>query len=149
MRLHELAPAKGAKKPRKRVGRGNGSGHGTYSGRGLKGQKARSGGQVNPRFEGGQVPLVLRLPRKRGFTNIFKQEFHLVNLDRLDRFEAGSLVTPEELAEAGLIRDTRLPVKLLGRGELAKPLRIRVHQWSQSAQQKVEAAGGALERVTE
>lgn len=149
MKLHELAPAEGAKKARKRVGRGNGSGHGTYSGRGSKGQKARSGGQVNPRFEGGQAPLVLRLPRKRGFTNIFKKQFHLVNLEGLDRFEAGSQVTPETLAEAGLIRNARLPVKLLGRGDLSKALKIRVHQWSKSAQQKVEAAGGALERVTE
>ncbi|MHB0869674.1 MAG: 50S ribosomal protein L15 [Chloroflexota bacterium] len=149
MKLHELAPAEGAKKPRKRVGRGNGSGHGTYSGRGSKGQKARSGGQVNPRFEGGQAPLVLRLPRKRGFTNIFKQQFHLVNVEGLDRFEAGSQVTPETLVEAGLIRDARLPVKLLGRGDVSKALKIHVHQWSKSAQQKVEAAGGALERVTE
>jgi len=148
MKLHELAPAEGAKKARKRVGRGNGSGHGTYSGRGSKGQKARSGGQVNPRFEGGQLPLMLRLPRKRGFTNIFKQRFHIVNLDSLDRFEAKSEITPQLLADAGLIRDTHLPVKLLGTGELAKPMTIRVHKWSQSAQLKVEAAGGALEKVT-
>lgn len=148
MKLHELSPAEGAKKDRKRVGRGNGSGHGTFSGRGSKGQKARSGGAVNPRFEGGQVPMVLRLPHKRGFTNIFKVQYHLVNLDGLDRFEAGSEVTPESLAAAGLIRDTELPVKLLGRGDLSKRLTIRVHGWSQSAQQKVEAAGGALERLT-
>ncbi len=148
MRLHELAPAEGAKKDRKRVGRGNGSGHGTFSGRGSKGQKARSGGQVNPRFEGGQVPMVLRLPHKRGFTNIFKERYHLVNLDGLDRFESGSEVTPEALAAAGIIRDVDLPVKLLGRGEISKQLTIRVHKWSQSAQQKVEAAGGALERLT-
>lgn len=148
MKLHELAPAEGAKKYRKRVGRGNGSGHGTYSGRGLKGQKSRSGGQINPRFEGGQVPLVLRLPHKRGFTNIFKKQFHLVNVDALDRFEAGSEVTPEALAAAGLVRDTKLQVKLLGDGELSKPLTIRVHKWSGSAQRKVEAAGGTLERLT-
>ncbi|HEX2923906.1 MAG TPA: 50S ribosomal protein L15 [Chloroflexota bacterium] len=147
MKLHELAPTEGAKKARKRVGRGNGSGHGTFSGRGSKGQKARSGGQVNPRFEGGQIPIVLRLPRKRGFNNIFKQRFHIVNLDSLDQFAAKTEVTPELLAEAGLIRDTFLPVKLLGTGELAKPMTIRVHRWSQSAQQKVEAAGGALEKV--
>ncbi len=148
MKLHELAPAEGAKKSRKRVGRGNGSGHGTYSGRGLKGQKSRSGGNVDPRFEGGQIPLVLRLPRKRGFTNIFKERFHVVNLGSLDRFADESEVTPQALAEAGLIRDTRLPVKLLGDGEISKRLTIRVHKWSQSAQQKVEAAGGALERFT-
>lgn len=148
MKLHELAPPEGAKKDRKRVGRGNGSGHGTYSGRGLKGQKSRSGGQINPRFEGGQIPLVLRLPRKRGFTNIFKEQFHIINVDALDRFEAGSEVTPETLVAAGLIRDTGLQVKLLGDGELAKPLTIRVHKWSESAQRKIEAAGGTLERIT-
>jgi large subunit ribosomal protein L15 len=148
MKLHELSPADGAKKDRKRVGRGNGSGHGTYSGRGLKGQKARSGGGVKPRFEGGQVPLVLRLPHKRGFTNIFKQRYHVVNVDELDRFEESSEVTPELLASARLIRDTNLPVKLLGRGDLSKRLTVRVHSWSQSAQQKVEGAGGALERLT-
>lgn len=148
MKLHELAPAEGAKKARKRVGRGNGSGHGTYSGRGLKGQKSRSGGQVNPRFEGGQVPLVLRLPHKRGFTNIFKEQFHIVNVDGLDRFAAGTEVTPETLKESGLIRDTRLPVKLLGDGEISKPLTVRVHKWSRSAEEKVQAAGGTLERLT-
>ncbi len=149
MKLHDLAPAEGAKKERKRIGRGNGSGHGTYSGRGLKGQKARSGGQVNPRFEGGQLPLVLRLPFKRGFHNMFKVRFHTVNVGSLAGLDAGSEVTPETLAEAGLIRDTRYRVKLLGDGEIAKPLKVRVHQWSKSAQQKLEAAGGTLERLTE
>lgn len=149
MKLHDLAPADGAKKSRKRVGRGNGSGHGTYSGRGSKGQKARSGGQVNPRFEGGQVPLVLRLPHKRGFTNRFKQHFHLVNVESLEDFEAGSEITPETLVAAGLIRDTGLHVKLLGDGEISKSLKVRVHKWSKSAQEKLEAAGGSLERLTE
>lgn len=149
MKLHELAPAEGAKTARKRVGRGNGSGHGTFSGRGSKGQKARSGGQVNPRFEGGQIPLVLRLPRKRGFTNIFKEQFHIVNVDSLNRFEAGITVTPEALRDAGLIRDTKLPVKLLGAGEISKAVAVRLHRWSKGAQQKVEAAGGTLERLTE
>lgn len=148
MKLHELAPPEGAKKNRKRVGRGNGSGHGTYSGRGCKGQKSRAGGQIDPRFEGGQLPLVLRLPYKRGFTNIFKEHFHLVNVDGLDRFEAGSVVTPGTLRDAGLIRDTKLKVKLLGDGEIGKPLTVRVHNWSQSAKQKIEAAGGTVERQT-
>lgn len=148
MKLHELAPPEGAKKDRKRVGRGNGSGHGTFSGRGSKGQKARSGGSVDPRFEGGQIPLVLRLPYKRGFHNPFKEQYHLVNVGSLDGFEANSEVTPEALAEAGLIRDTELKVKLLGEGELSKAVTVRVHKWSQSAQQKVEAAGGTLERLT-
>jgi len=149
MRLHELAPAEGAKKPRKRVGRGNGSGHGTYSGRGIKGQKARSGGHVHPRFEGGQIPLVLRLPFKRGFTNIFKEHFHIINVDSLEGFEPGATITPEVLVEAGLVRDTKRKVKLLGDGAISKPLTVRVHRWSQSAQQKVEAAGGTIERLTE
>ncbi len=149
MRQHDLAPADGAKKDRKRVGRGNGSGHGTFSGRGSKGQKARSGGQVNPRFEGGQLPLVLRLPFKRGFHNPFKKQFHVVNVGALAEFETGSEITPEILAAAGLIRDTRLPVKLLGDGEITTALKVRVEQWSKSAQEKLEAAGGTLERLTE
>lgn len=148
MKLHELAPPEGAKKARKRVGRGNGSGHGTYSGRGIKGQKSRSGGQINPRFEGGQIPLVLRLPHKRGFTNIFKERFHIVNVGSLEALAAGAEVTPESLHAMGLIRDTKLPVKLLGDGEVSKPMTVRVHRWSQSARQKVEAAGGTLERLT-
>ncbi len=149
MKLHDLAPSEGAKKDRKRVGRGNGSGHGTYSGKGLKGQKARAGGGVNPRFEGGQSPLVLRLPYKRGFHNPFKKQFHLVNVRSLDRFDAGSEVTPEVLVKAGLIHDVEQQVKLLGNGEISKALKIKVHVWSQSAQQKIEAAGGTLERVAE
>lgn len=148
MKLHELAPAEGARKARKRVGRGNGSGHGTYSGRGSKGQKARSGGNVNPRFEGGQIPMVLRLPFKRGFTNPFKERFQIVNVDSLELFEAGAEVTPETLRDAGLIRDTKVKVKLLGDGEVSRPVTVRVHKWSQTAQQKVEAVGGTLERLT-
>jgi large subunit ribosomal protein L15 len=149
MKLHDLAPADGAKKARKRVGRGNGSGHGTYSGRGSKGQNARSGGRVNPRFEGGQIPMVLRLPHKRGFTNRFKKHFHLVNVESLEDFETGSEITPETLVAAGLIRDTGLQVKLLGDGEISKSLKVQVHRWSKSAQEKIEAAGGSLERLTE
>lgn len=149
MKLHELAPSQGAKKDRKRVGRGNGSGHGTYSGKGLKGQKARSGGNVDPRFEGGQSPLVLRLPYKRGFHNPFKKEFYVVNLDRLESFEAGAKVTPDELVTAGIIRDTEKPVKLLASGDLTKALNVRVHAWSKSALEKVQAAGGTLETLEE
>lgn len=149
MKLHDLAPSEGAKKARKRVGRGNGSGHGTYSGKGLKGQKARSGGKINPRFEGGQSPLVLRLPYKRGFHNPFKKQYYIVNLESLNRFDAGAEVTPQALVEAGVIRDTEQKIKLLGGGEVAKALKIKVHTWSQSAQQKIEAAGGTLERVVE
>ncbi len=149
MKLHDLAPSEGAKKARKRIGRGNGSGHGTYSGKGLKGQKARSGGKINPRFEGGQSPLVLRLPYKRGFHNPFKKQYYIVNLESLQGFDAGAEVTPQSLAEAGVIRDTEQMVKLLGGGEVAKALKVKVHTWSQSAQQKIEAAGGTLERVNE
>ena len=149
MKLHDLAPSEGAKKARKRVGRGNGSGHGTYSGKGLKGQKARSGGNVNPRFEGGQSPLVLRLPYKRGFHNPFKKQYYIVNLESLKGFEAGTEVTPQLLVEARIIRDTEQKVKLLGGGDIAQALTVKVHTWSQSAQQKIEAAGGTLERVVE
>jgi large subunit ribosomal protein L15 len=119
MKLHDLAPSEGAKKPRKRVGRGNGSGHGTYSGHGSKGQKARAGGGVNPRFEGGQSPLVLRLPYKRGFHNPFKKQFYIVNVESLAEFDAGTEITPEVLVAAGVIRDTEQRVKLLGGGEIA------------------------------
>ncbi len=144
MKLHELAPSEGAKKARKRVGRGNASGHGTYSGKGMKGQKARSGGKVNPRFEGGQSPLVLRLPYKRGFHNPFKKEFHIVNIEKLAGFEAGAVVTPGALVAAGIIRDAEKPVKLLGEGEISKALTVRVEAWSRGAREKIEAAGGSV-----
>lgn len=144
MKLHDLAPSEGAKKARKRVGRGNGSGHGTYSGKGSKGQKARAGGKVNPRFEGGQSPLVLRLPYKRGFHNPFKKQYYTVNLEKLESFEAGAEVTPEALLAAGILRDLEKPVKLLGQGELSKALTVRAHKWSKSAQEKIVAAGGTL-----
>lgn len=144
MKLHDLAPSEGAKKDRKRVGRGNGSGHGTFSGKGSKGQKARSGGAVNPRFEGGQSPLVLRLPYKRGFHNPFKKHFSIVNLASLEVFDASVEVTPEMLVDAGIIKDTEKPVKLLGQGEISKALTVRVQAWSKSAQVKIETAGGTL-----
>ena len=144
MKLHDLAPSEGAKKARKRVGRGNGSGHGTYSGRGSKGQKARAGGAVNPRFEGGQSPLVLRLPYKRGFHNPFKKQFYIVNVEKLEEFEAGAEVTPETMMAAGILRDLEVPVKLLGEGEISKALKVRVHTWSKSALEKIQAAGGTL-----
>jgi len=147
MKLHDLAPSDGAKKARKRVGRGNGSGHGTFSGRGSKGQKARSGGKVNPRFEGGQSPLVLRLPYKRGFHNPFKKQFYTVNVEKLEGFEAGSEVTPETMVAAGIIRDLEKPVKLLGEGTISKSLTVRAHSWSKSALEKVQAAGGTLETL--
>lgn len=148
MKLHELAPPEGAKKSRKRVGRGNGSGHGTFSGRGQKGQKARSGPGIDPRFEGGQSPLVLRLPYKRGFQNRFKQFYWVVNVARLEKeFDAETEITPEVLVKVGLVRDSSLPVKLLGNGELTKRLTVKVNKWSRSAQQKIEAAGGTVEAI--
>ncbi|MDZ4247367.1 MAG: 50S ribosomal protein L15, partial [Dehalococcoidia bacterium] len=116
MRLNELSPVPGSKKRRKRVGRGDGSGHGTYSGRGNKGQKARAGYKTRPAFEGGQLPLVKRLPRKRGFTNIFRSEYSVVNLDKLNVFASGSEVTPESLVATGLLKSLRYPVKILAGG---------------------------------
>ncbi len=147
MQLHDLRPAPGSKKKRKRVGRGISAGQGKTAGRGTKGQNARSGGGVPPYFEGGQLPLVRRLPFIRGFTNIFKVRYQPVNLKRLDpeRFPAGAEVTPETLAKAGIIRSARKPVVLLGDGEIDRPLHFRVHRVSKSAREKVEKAGGTIE----
>lgn len=142
MKLNELKPAIGSTHYKKRVGRGVGSGHGVYSGRGLKGQKARAGGSRPPRFEGGQLSLALRLPHKRGFVNIFKVEYTPVNLQRLAGFPAGSEITLEALAEAGIIQSTREMVKILGDGELDRVLVINAHKFSASARTKIEAAGG-------
>lgn len=146
MRLHDLAPAKGARKDRKRVGRGVGSGLGKTSGRGTKGHKSRSGGGVRPGFEGGQMPLHRRLP-KRGFTNIFKKSYAVVNVRDLDRFESGSIIDRDALMSAGIISDKTKPVKLLGQGEISKSLEIKIAAVSASARTKVEAAGGKIEVV--
>jgi large subunit ribosomal protein L15 len=146
MRLHDLRPPKGAKKPAKRVGRGEGSGLGKTAGRGHKGQRSRSGGGVARGFEGGQMPLQRRLP-KRGFNNIFKKEYALVNLKDLGRFESGATVTPDELHRAGLIKKPDVPVKLLGQGAIDRPLTLKVHHASGAAKQAVEAAGGAVEII--
>jgi len=148
MKLHDLRPAKGSKKQRKRVARGDSSGHGKTAGRGTKGQKSRSGGNVPPYFEGGQLPLVRRLPRKRGFTNIWKTPFAVVNLDRLnERFDKGDEVTPATLTEAGLIKSPDELVKVLGRGDLEKSLTVRAHGFSANARAKIEAAGGSVEEL--
>jgi len=144
MKLHELHPSKGAHKGKKRVGRGTASGHGKTAGRGTKGQNARSGGSVRPYFEGGQLPLVRRLPHKRGFTNIFKVKYSVVNLDRLAGFRKGSKVDPEALAEAGIIKSSVKLVKILGRGELKHALTVSAHKFSASAREKIEAAGGTV-----
>jgi large subunit ribosomal protein L15 len=143
MLAHELRPPKGAKQARKRVGRGNASGRGTYSGRGLKGQKARSGRKPKLGFEGGQTRLIKRLPRRRGFTNIFRKEYSAVNLRDLERFEAGTEVTPELLKQSGVVRSLRRPLKVLASGELTKALTVKAHKFSTSAKEKIEAAGGS------
>ncbi len=142
MDLSELHPAKGTRHAKKRVGRGMGSGNGKTSGRGHKGQGSRSGGGVRPGFEGGQMPLTRRVP-KRGFHNPFRTRFIPVNLDGLDRFDSGQEVSPEVLRELGLVG--RGLVKILGRGELSKPLTVKAHGFSRSAVEKIEAAGGSVE----
>jgi len=144
MELHNLRPPRGARKSRKRVGRGTASGHGKTAGRGMKGQNSRSGGGVRPYFEGGQLPLVRRLPHKRGFNNIFKVRYSVVNLDRLAGFRKGSKVDPEALAQAGIIKSVRDPVKILGGGDMEKPLTVSAHRFSASAKEKIEAAGGTV-----
>ncbi len=144
MKLHSLRPPKGARKSRKRVGRGTASGYGKTAGRGTKGQNSRSGGGVRPYFEGGQLPLVRRLPHKRGFYNIFKVRYSVVNLDRLAGFRKGSKVNPEVLATAGIIKSARQPVKILGGGDIEKPLTVSAHRFSASAKEKIEAAGGTV-----
>ncbi len=146
MRLHQLKPPAGSRKRRKILGRGPGSGHGQTSGRGEKGQKARSGGGSRPWFEGGQLPLHRRVP-KRGFTNIFRQEYAILNVKDLERFEAGTAVTPARLHEAGLVRAAAAPVKILGEGTLSKPLAVSAHRFSKSAAEKIRAAGGTLEVI--
>ena len=147
MRQDELSPAPGSKKSRKRVGRGDGSGHGTYSGRGCNGQKSRSGGKVRPGFEGGQLPIIKRLPRKRGFVNIFRVTYSVTNIDKLNIFESGSEVTPERLVAAGVIKSLRYPIKILADGDISYPLLVRVNKFSAAAKAKIEAAGGKAEEV--
>jgi large subunit ribosomal protein L15 len=147
MTQEKLSPAPGAKKARKRVGRGDGSGYGTYSGRGSKGQKSRAGYKMRPGFEGGQLPLIKRLPEKRGFVNIFRTEYSIVNLDKLGIFEPGSEVTPEKLVAAGVVKSLKRPIKILAAGELAHPLVIKANKFSAAAKAKIEAAGGKAEEV--
>jgi len=147
VRLTDLAPAPGAKKKEKRIGFGPGSGHGKTATKGHKGQAARSGGTKAPGFEGGQQPLIRRVP-KSGFTNVFREEPSVVNLARLICFEAGTTVTPQRLKEAGLIKDASGRVKILGEGGLDRPLIVSAHQFSQTALQKIQAAGGVAEVLT-
>ncbi len=146
MRLDELKPAEGSKFERRRVGRGIGSGTGKTSGKGHKGQNARSGGGVRPGFEGGQMPIYRRLP-KRGFTNIFAKEYVAVNVSDLERFEDGTEVTAELLKESGVISKVKDGVKILGRGELTKKLTVKMAKFSESAKEKIEKAGGKAEVI--
>lgn len=146
MKLDDLRPAAGSSKKRKRVGRGDGSGHGKTSGRGHKGQGARSGGNIKPGFEGGQMPLQRRLP-KRGFHNPFRIEYAVVNVAQLDKLAAGSQVTPDELTAHGLISGKGRRVKVLGDGILSKALTVRAHSFSAAAREKIEAAGGKAELI--
>ena len=139
--LHDLSPSQGSHRPHKRKGRGPGSGNGKTAGRGQKGQKSRSGGNVHPRFEGGQMPLIRRIP-KRGFKNLNRVEYQVVNVRDLDRVEGD--VTPESLRDAGLIRSLRKPVKVLGVGDVSGKLSVSAHKFSASAQAKIEAAGGSV-----
>ena len=146
MNLKELKPQNGSKKKPKRVGRGNGSGHGKTSCRGHKGQKSRSGGQIPPRFEGGQMPLQRRLP-KRGFKNIFRKEIAVIHVGDLDRFGKGAIVDIEALQKAGLIKGAFDDVKVLSDGEIHNPLTLKVHRYSHTAKEKIEAAGGKIEVI--
>ncbi len=147
MEQENLKPPAGSTHKRKRVGRGLGSGHGTFSGRGCKGDKSRSGGGARLGYEGGQLPLVERLPRKRGFTNIFRKEYAVVNVGDLKVFDANSEVAPEALVQKGLIKSTSQPLKILGSGELDRPLTVKAKKFSQSARGKIEAAGGKAEAL--
>jgi len=147
MKLHDLNPPKGAKKQRKRVGRGISAGQGKTAGRGTKGQASRSGGTKGPYFEGGQLPIVRRLPFKRGFNNIFRVQYVPVNLYRLDGFAANAEVSPNTLAAAGIIKSPSLPVAILGHGEVDRPLVVKAHRVSSSARAKIEGAGGSVEEL--
>jgi large subunit ribosomal protein L15 len=143
MKINELSPPGGSRSNKKRVGRGPGSGHGKTSCRGHKGQRSRSGGGPRPGFEGGQMPLQRRLP-KRGFTNIFKKQYAVININDLNRFAPDSSLDVEVLKEAGLFKKVRDGVKLLGNGEISHPVVIKVHKVSRTAQEKIEAAGGKV-----
>ncbi|HBH79622.1 MAG TPA: 50S ribosomal protein L15 [Nitrospira sp.] len=146
MNLHNLAPAPGSKKRRKRIGRGPGSGHGKTATKGHKGILARSGGGKRPGFEGGQMPLVRRLP-KFGFTNPARIEYSIVNLKSLEQWAGEGTVTPQAMVDAGLIKRKRLPIKILGVGELKKSLVVQAHKFSKSAEAKIQAAGGRVEVI--
>lgn len=146
MKLHELKAPAGATKAPKRKGRGTATGQGKTAGRGMNGQNSRSGGGVRIGFEGGQMPLYRRLP-KRGFTNIWGTEYTIINVDDLNRFEAGTTVTPELLKEAGVVKQVKDGIKILGDGQLEKNISVKAHKFSKTAIQKIEAAGGKAEVI--
>jgi large subunit ribosomal protein L15 len=146
MKLHELKPAEGSRKERKRLGRGIGSGQGKTAGKGHKGQNARSGGGVRLGFEGGQTPLFRRLP-KRGFTNINRKDYAVVNLDALNRFEEGTEVTPELLIETGVVKNEKAGIKILAKGNVEKKLTVKAHKFSSTAKEAIEAVGGTTEVI--
>ena len=146
MKLHELKAAGGSTKNPKRKGRGTGTGNGTTAGRGMNGQKSRSGGGVRLGFEGGQMPLYRRLP-KRGFTNIWGTDYTVLNVDALNKFEAGTVVTPEMLKEAGLVKQVKDGIKILGDGKLEKNLTVQAHKFTKTAVEKIESAGGKVEVI--
>ncbi|MDR0920783.1 MAG: 50S ribosomal protein L15 [Lactobacillales bacterium] len=146
MKLHELQPAEGSRQVRNRVGRGTSSGNGKTSGRGQKGQKSRSGGGVRLGFEGGQTPLFRRLP-KRGFTNINRKDYAVINLDVLNRFEDGAEVTPVILVEAGIVKNEKAGIKVLANGELTKKLTVKAAKFSKAAEEAIVAAGGSIEVI--
>ncbi len=145
--MNTLAPARGANRKNKRVGRGIGSGHGKTATRGHKGQKSRSGASIRAGFEGGQMPLHRRLP-KRGFNNVFRKEYAVVNLDALSRFESGSTVGPDILLEQGIVKNLRDGLKILGGGELKHGITVRAHKFSKSAAAKIQEAGGTIEIIS-
>jgi large subunit ribosomal protein L15 len=148
MKLHDLKPDPGSRKKRTRVGRGISAGKGKTAGRGTKGQNARTGGAKAPYFEGGQLPLVRRLPFKRGFTNLFRIEYQEVNIANLaEAFKSGATVTPEALAEARLIKEVDQPVVILGDGELKAKLQVSAHRFTKSAREKIEGAGGSVTHI--
>jgi large subunit ribosomal protein L15 len=148
MKLHDLHPAPGSHQPPRRVGRGHGSGRGKTAGRGTKGQKARAGGGIQPWFEGGQTPLHVRTPKLHGFKNRFRVEYAPVNLAKLAEAAGGTLVTPDVLVHDGLLRNKKLPVKILGHGEAPKGVTVHAHAFSRSAVAKLEAAGSTAQRIT-
>jgi large subunit ribosomal protein L15 len=147
MKLHDLQPAEGAHKNRKRVGRGISAGGGKTAGRGTKGQNSRSGGSKRPYFEGGQLPLVRRLPHLRGFKNLWRVEYEPINVDRLNIFPANTEVSPAEMVAVGYLKSEFLPVKVLGGGELTRALTVKAHKFSASAREKILSAGGAVEEL--